>query len=1025
MTTSVRKLFGVWQAVAFLFGISASATTLAQEAAPAASEESTELEAIEVTGSRISRVDAIAESPIYTVDRDALINSGYITVDQFLNTLPQIVPSVSSQSNNPSSNGRAFVDLRGLGAGRNLVLIDGRRPMGQASGGTIVDTNVIPAALVERIEIISGGAAATYGADAIAGVVNFIMKKDFEGFALDSQFKETQELDGIEKGISMTMGNNFNGGKGNAIFNASFFSRDAMYKDARPFSAQASSTTGTFPNGSYTTGANTPSVAAVAAMFGAAGPGTGCNQNGGQAGFGFNPDGTLFCTGVNDSVGAATEKNVVGYTGPASDIATAFFPNFFSYNFEPANILVLPLERYNLFGNFNLEVTEHFKPYAQMIFTNYNALQELAPTPAGGFSVPVTNPFIPADLATLLASRPTPAANFTFNKRFNALGGRTGYNTHDVWQLTGGTKGYIAGTWNYDAYASFGRSVLNERQGGNVRLDRTTALLQAADGGASVCAGGLNLFGDTVISPACQARIGLEAKNLTVVEQGIVEVEFSGNVVDLPAGALQTAVGASYRDVDFDFRPDSGLQPGIVAGFNEQLPVSGKLNYTDYFAELYVPILSDLPAVKSLSASLGLRSTESNLFGSATSYKATLDYAINDMFRARGGIQRAIRSPNVAELFAPQLNNFPQAGDTDPCNTSATNTNFTPFNSEFGRFATDNGQPDAQSIIDFNITTPVANPGTPLPTVRANVVALCQAQDVAAGEPLTDPNDPNYDPLLVGASDPNFVQTFGQYQAIVGGNPDLEEETADTFSIGFVATPMDKLTFTIDYFSIELEDVIAAVDAITIAQRCFNRDGANPTYSINNSWCQLYSRDLNQNGRIVNLLQLSQNQAFLTVEGIDLTANYGLGIGPGEFNVALLATYLLTSEQQVTNVDPAYDYAGTIGQLTASSAPEWKGTLLTGYTWNNLSASVTNRYISKMDHALTVTGGANEGVDETWYTDIGADYKLPNNLKIRAGINNISNQQPRLYVPAVQANTDPSLYDVLGRSFFVGLSWEM
>lgn len=972
-------MFGFQQVFTFLLGISVSAAAFAQTTPEQPAEESTELEAIEVTGSRISRVDAIAESPIYTVDRDALIDSGYTTVDQFLNTLPQIVPGVSSQSNNPSSNGRAFVDLRGLGPARNLVLIDGRRPMGQASGGTIVDTNVVPAALVERIEIITGGAAATYGADAMSGVVNFIMKKDFEGFALDSQFKESQELDGIERGVSMTMGNTFNAGKGSAVFNASYFNRDAIYKGARDFSAQASSATGIFPNGSWATGTNQPTQGAVDAMFGAGL----CNTNGGARGFGFNPDGSLFCTGVVGDSGTVGAKEVVGYTGPANHIATAFFPDSFSYNFEPDNILVLPLERYNLFGYFNLEVTEHFKPYAQTIFTNYNALQELAATPAGGFTIPTTNPFIPAGLATLLADRTTPAADFSFNKRFTALGGRTGFNSHDVWQLTGGSTGYIAGTWNYDAYASFGRSVLNEAQGGNVRLDRTEALLDAADGGASVCTGGLNLFGDTTISQSCQDRISLNAKNLTVVETGIFEAEFTGSLVDLPAGTMQAALGASYRDVDFAFRPDSGLQPGIVAGFNEQLPVSGRLDYTDYFAEIYVPLLTGMPAVKNLSTTLGLRSTDNNRFGAATSYKLTLDWSIDDMFRARGGFQHAIRSPNIAELFAPQLNNFPNAADQDPCNTAGANS----FNSEFGRNATDDGTAT----------------GTPLPSVQAAVEAICA--DQAPGV----------------ADDPAFSQPFGQFQAIVGGNPNLEEETADTFSIGLVATPLDRLNFTVDYFSIELEDAIAAVGAVTIVQRCFNRDGANPSYDPNNSWCQLFNRDL-ADGRVIDLQQLSQNQSFATVEGIDITASYGLGVGPGELNLALLATYLLAWESQITSVDPVTDFVGTIGQTTGSSTPEVKATFLTAYTLGNMSASATTRYISAMDHSL---GAGGTGVDATYYLDLGADYKLPNNLRIRAGINNVANQSPRVYAPNVQANTDPSLYDVLGRSFFVGLTWEM
>ena len=151
-----------------------------------------ELEMIVVTGSRIAKRDAIAESPILTLDAEAIAESGYVTVDHYLNTLPQVVPTTSSQSNNPSSNGRAFIDLRGLGINRNLVLIDGRRGMGSTGGG-VVDVNTIPPALIERVEVISGGAAATYGPDAVAGVVNFIMKRSFDGFAIDSTYRTTEK----------------------------------------------------------------------------------------------------------------------------------------------------------------------------------------------------------------------------------------------------------------------------------------------------------------------------------------------------------------------------------------------------------------------------------------------------------------------------------------------------------------------------------------------------------------------------------------------------------------------------------------------------------------------------------------------------------------------------------------------------------------------------------------------------------------------------------------------------------------
>ena len=924
------------------------------------------LEEIVVTGSRIARRDAVAESPIFTVDQESMRVSGFTTVDQFLNTLPQIVPSTSSQSNNPSSNGRAFVDLRGLGPERNLVLIDGRRAMGQASGGTIVDVNTIPAALIERVEVITGGAAATYGADAVAGVVNFIMKKSFDGVALDAQYRLTQEGDGEEWGSDLTFGGDFADGRGSSVFNASYFKRQPMGKGARSFSEQASGATGIFPNGSWAPGANAPSQAAIDAFFGP----DQCNANGGSRGYGFNPDGTPFCTGVtNDAT-----RNVVNYNGPESDIAQAFFPDSFSYNFEPDNILILPLERWNIYGATELEVNDNFKPYAKFIFTNYNSPTELAPTPGGGFVMPVANPFIPDSIAALAASRADPAANLSINKRFNAVGGRASDNNHDVWQLVTGARGDITGSWEYDAYASWGRSVLTEIQSGNIRIPRVNELLGAADGGTSICAGGLNFFGAQEISAECAAYIGLDAKNLTTVEQGVLEAVATGDLFELPAGTVQSAVGASYRHLDFDFAPDSGLQPGIVAGFNEQLPVSGRLWYTDFFAEAVVPIVSDVPFIQNLSTTLGVRTTDNNIFGSDESYKITFDWTVNDLVRARGGFQHAIRSPNIAELFDPQLNNFPDIEGQDPCN----------FDSSFR-------------------TGPNA----------AQVSALCAAQGAVSGAP-------------------GFSQPFDQAQSIVGGNPDLTPEQADTWTVGFVLTPqfesalLERLTVTVDYFSIKIDDVVASVDALTTIQRCFNREGANPTFDPNNQWCSQFTRD-QADGRIIELEQFSQNQAIWETAGIDTTVNWGLGVGPGDLAFSLVVSWLDKFEQQVTSIDPTNDFAGTIGSDTGTAFPEWKGTLQTTYSLANWRFQSINRYVGSMDHELSVTipDTTATGTDSTMYWDLAATYDVTENISLRAGVNNVANQQPRLYSPNVQANTDPSQFDVLGRRWFVGFNWRM
>ncbi|HEU4779432.1 MAG TPA: TonB-dependent receptor [Steroidobacteraceae bacterium] len=939
-------------------------------------------ETIVVTGSRILRRDAVAESPLVTVDQESLLSSGFTTVEHYLNTLPQVVPGVSSQSNNPSLNGRAQIDLRGLGANRNLVLIDGRRAMGGSAGGSVVDINTIPAALVDRVEVITGGAAMTYGPDAVAGVVNFIMKKDFDGVAANSSYNLTEQGDGQEWSADLTFGGRFAEDRGTAVFNASYFNREDMYKGARDFAAQASNTTSIFPGGSWVPGTNTPSTAAVAGAFGA----NTCNNNGGAGGFGFNPDGSLFCTGVSGD----PTRNAVGFTGPDSYIATNFYPDLFSYNFEPDNILVLPMERWSLYSNIAIEMSEHFQPYVRASYTNYNALQELAATPAGGttgFTVPVTNPFIPTQLAGMLTSRvdnPATALNettapFSFAKRFSDLGGRTGYNTHDVWQLTAGAEGSITEKWRYDVYANYGRSVLNEIQGGNVRRDRTQALLNAADGGASLCAGGLNLFGNAPISDACQAYISLEAKNLTVSEQHVIEAVFNGELFDMPAGTVQTALGVAYRDLSFDFKPDSGLQPGLVAGFNQQLPVSGELDFTDVFVELAVPLLKELPGIQKLDLITGVRTTDNNLFGKDETWKANLDWTINDWARFRGGVQHAVRSPNIAELFAPQLNNFPTGTGSDPCNTTGT------IAAQYR-----NGPNGAQ------------------------VQALCAAQSAAAG---------------LGS----YVQPSGQFNGITGGNPNLTPETADSFTAGFVvSSPFDaglleRLSFSVDYWSIDVEDVIAAVNAVTIVQRCYNRDNANPSFDINNAWCAQFNRDAN-NGGVIELQQLSRNQSFINTSGIDLTTNWGFGVGAGNLDFHLVTTWVEKFETQTTTVDPVYDFVGSIGAVTATATPKWKGTLMTSYSRENLQAQMAVRYIDSMIHANVVTGSSplsNTGVAETWYLDLSGRYDLTESVTFRLGVNNLLDQEPRLYSPNVQANTDPSTYDVLGRRYFIGVNMRM
>ena len=357
-----------------------------------------EIETVTVTGSRIRRNDYVSDSPVVTVSASTLTETGSTAVEHLLNTLPQFVPSVTTTSNNPANGGQANIDLRGLGTNRNLVLLNGRRLPAANSNGT-VDINVVPSALIENIEVVTGGASAVYGSDAIAGVTNFTLKKDFEGVAIDSGYARTGLSDGDEWSGSFTMGSNFADDRGNAVFSFQYTERDAIFQGDRDFSRIAYDVRKgkLTPQGSSfilegrvaNSGANPFSAAAMDSVFGryGAAPGSVPAQN-----LGVNADGSVFSIGLN------APGTVVNFRGDTSD--PAFDDSLFTYNFSPPNALQLPVKRWNLAGFANLALSEKTEAYVQTFFTTYDTTSTLAPTTAE-FKVPVTNPFISADLAEL------------------------------------------------------------------------------------------------------------------------------------------------------------------------------------------------------------------------------------------------------------------------------------------------------------------------------------------------------------------------------------------------------------------------------------------------------------------------------------------------------------------------------------------------------------------------------------------------------------------------------------------------
>jgi outer membrane receptor protein involved in Fe transport len=705
-------------------------------------------------------------------------------------------------------------------------------------------------------------------------------------------------------------------------------------------------------------GANAPTQGAYDTVFGGGVPST--------SAIAFNTDGSPFST-----------TPVVGYTGDTSD--PGYNPANYTYNFAPVNYLQLPLERRQIaaFGYFGL--TENSEVYARMMYTNYQSDVELAATPISGgvgSTMPATNQFIPAGLATILASRPDPTADFTFTKRTLDVGPRSGKNGWDVMQALVGVKGdfeMLNNPWHWDVFGSWGTTQRTELQGGNVSRSRLNAAYYGDDTNSALAAAGctgangLNPFGIGTMSAACAGAVGIQATNVTELEQTNVVASVTGGLFELPAGTVQTAVGVEYRENVGTFRPDEFLASGDVVGFNAAQPVDGTTDVSEVFAEFSIPLLSEMAFANYLGLDAAYRFSDYNVAGGVNTYMVGLEYAPIESLKLRGSFNRATRAANIGELYTPASEGFPQY--SDPC-----------WNNSPERTGAD----------------------------AAQVNALCAAQ---------------------GAF-PNFPQGNAQVRAITGGNPDLEPENADTYTMGLVWQPTfgdNDLRLAIDWFRYEITETIGSVGASSIVSRCYNQQDANPTYDINNVWCGLFTRSAS--GEATDVRANNQNLGQRNVDGIDVQADFGVEMGPGDLTASLAATYLLKWELQEDPAAPLARVEGTISTAVATSFPELKARLSLGYAWSDFNVRWTMNYIDSMrvvnnNAARTeVTVGLAPNVSTYVYHRLTGAWAITDDINIMLGIDNLTDKQPPIYTAdngaGIQSNTDPSTYDVLGQRFFL------
>ena len=924
---------------------------------------------IVVTGSRIQRTqDFVANSPVATVDEVQFERTGTINTEQLLNVVPQTVPGLTRTSNNPG-NGTASVDLRGLGSNRTLVLVNGRRAQPTGAAG-VVDINTIPPSLIESVEVLTGGASSVYGADAIAGVVNFILKDDFEGVEARAGFQATDKGDAETYSASVTVGANFDDGRGNAAATIGYTNRSALFQGDRDFSNVA--------------------------LFD---DGNGGLEPGGSSGV---PGTSIFAGGLgdfSDSFGVTFDPD-----GSARPFVTAGQVNDF-YNYAPVNFIQLPQERYTLFTTADYEINEHFEVFVEGRFVQSEVPQELAPTPifqTSTFSLD-NSPFLTPATQQLLSDALgdgvdtdgdgiDDTATAFLRRRLVEVGPRQGNDNRQTFQLIGGLRGAINDSMNYEVFFSEGNTQNSSFQNGNVNRGRfdQALLLADADGDGNVDAGAgcsdggtngstvpcapLNIFGAGNISPEAaeflRTAVSTTDETIQRVLQGNVTGEL-GDGMSLTDTPIGFAVGAEYIENSFVFRPSQDVAASTIAGFNGAPPVEGGFDVYSAYGELAVPLVENVAFAQSINLDLAGRVSDYSTTGTQYSYKIGGDWAVNDLLRIRGNYNTAVRAPNIGELFSPQGENFP--GADDPC-------------------AADGGF--------------VGN---------ASVAAICTATGVPAGNLFT----------------PTLNPAAGQVRSLAGGNPDLDTETAETFTIGAVISPdlFDSFSLAVDYYDISIDDVVTTFGGGTdnILNTCYTDAELGGVGSI---FCDQVNR--RADGTIDFVSNLQANAAGLDTTGIDIAANLRtntdfLGGGLlGDMYLNYLGTLVLSNEFQAFEGDTVFDCAGFFGNNCGEPDPDYRHYVTAGFSKGMLNTQLTWQMLGSVTDGAELEPDFTAG-DEQSVSEIGAEHyfgasmtaDINDNLALTFGVNNLlDNGPPVIGDNDEQANTYPSSYDVFGRTFF-------
>ena len=968
-------------------------------------DDKNDAEAIVVTGSRLASPNLESASPVTVVSAEDIKNTGTTRVEDLVNSLPQVFAGQGANYSNGSS-GTATLDLRGLGSARTLVLVNGRRVVPGDPGSSAADINIIPGAMVKRIDVLTGGASSVYGADAVSGVVNFVMDTKFEGFRVDGQYSfynhnndaDTQVTsalsrrgfaiprgmvtDGGAVDATFAFGTGFDDGHGHITAYAGYRKVDAVLQRDRDYSACSLT-------------ANT--AVAVA------------------------KDGNLFTCG-----GSSTSANGTIFDGTSNvyqvGAGRTLIPGRTRYNFAPLNYFQRPDERYTAGMFADYEISPALHPYLEFMFMDDHTVAQIAPSGDFGntLSINCDNPLLSAQQKSILCARGnllnsgnddfatvgnsggtpfvfTDSQGNSYNKGFaqilrrNVEGGpRRSDLQHTSYRGVLGMKGDLGDAWSYDAFYQYGRTITSQIYFNDFSVTRLTKALDVVTnpvGGAPVCRSVLDgsdkncvpwdIWGTGTVTQAALNYVQVPGFTKGINSEQVVSAALTGDLgkygIRSPGAkdGFGLAIGAEYRKETLDFVADAEFQTGDLAGQGAPTPsVAGNFDVKEVFAELRAPLVQE-SIFYDLTVTGGYRHSSYKISSGAKfktdTYKIEGEFAPIRDIRFRGGYNRAVRVPTLQDFFAPQIVGLD--GSIDPC-----------------------------------ADHPIAASETG-----------CRAQGLAVGQ------------TVVG-------NTANQYNGLQGGNPNLQPEIADTWTAGVILQPgfLPGFSASVDWFNIKVKNAIQGIGADTIVTQCVNT--ANPFF------CGLIHRDgtgslwRTSNGYVSDL---GQNIGYASTKGVDVNANYSRQLGGiGRMNLSFVGTYLnsLTTFDGLTT---PVNCVGYHGALCGTPTPKWRHQMRVGLeTKMGIGFSLRWRYFDPVKQDLSspnpnlkgVPQPANARIPAVSYFDLAMTANVGDHFKFRIGANNILDKSPPITGgPACPAgpcngNTWAQVYDSIGRYVYAGVS---